>query len=148
MHEKRKPPRHIYHEDIEYYNSFVPLPDTDPDGNPVPSGPSGPTNNPSSDPEISQIVEGLKIGEIRKPKLGNIFGTTWVTDDKYEDRRRVKVKFYSQDLWLVYAIGCKVKHQYKGWTGTWRKENADKFSKKKLTMEKDSNENLYITKVE
>ncbi|HAP94815.1 MAG TPA: hypothetical protein DCP54_03505 [Chryseobacterium sp.] len=113
-------------EDIEYYNSFVPLPDTDPDGDPVPSGPSGPTNNPSSDPEISQIVEGLKIGEIRKPKLGNIFGTTWVTDDKYEDRRRVKVKFYSQDLWLVYAIGCKVKHQYKGWTGTWRKENADK----------------------
>ena len=28
------------------------------------------------------------------------------------------------------------------------KENADKFSKKKLTIEKDSNENLYITKVE
>ena len=28
------------------------------------------------------------------------------------------------------------------------KENADKFSKKKLAIEKDSNENLYITKVE
>jgi len=36
------------------------------------------------------------------------------------------VKFYSQNLKLVYAVGCKVKHQYKGWTGLWRKENADK----------------------
>ncbi len=38
----------------------------------------------------------------------------------------MKVKFYSQNLYLVYAVGCKVKHQYKGWTGLWRKENADK----------------------
>ena len=36
------------------------------------------------------------------------------------------MKFYSQNLYLVYTVGSKVKHQYKGWTGTWRKENADK----------------------
>lgn len=110
--------------EIEYYNSLIPPPDSGPDENPT-GGPGGPSN-PPVEPDIAQIIEGLKIGEIRTPRLGNIFGTTWVADDKYEDRRRVKVKFYSQDLWLVYAIGCKVKHQYKGWTGTWRKENADK----------------------
>lgn len=78
-----------------------------------------------TEPSIADIVNGLKIGEVRQPKLGNLFGRTWVTDDRYEDRRRVKVKFYSQNLYLVYAIGCKVKHQYKGRLG-WRKENADK----------------------
>lgn len=89
-------------------------------------GPYYPPTNPPVQDNIAQIVEALKIGEVRKPRLGNIFGTTWETDDTYESKRRVKVKFYSQDLWLVYAIGCKVKHQYKGWTGLWRKENADK----------------------
>ncbi|WFB69320.1 hypothetical protein [Chryseobacterium sp. WX] len=77
------------------------------------------------EPSIASIVEKLPIGEVKKPWLGNIFGKTWTTYDKYESRRRVKVKFYSQNLYLVYAIGCKVKHQYKGWTGLWRKENAD-----------------------
>lgn len=81
---------------------------------------------PPTEPTIDQIVNNLKIGQVRKPWLGNIFGTTWETDDQYESRRRVKVKFYSQNLWLVYAVGCKVKHQYRGWTGLWRKENADK----------------------
>ncbi|MEH7889578.1 hypothetical protein [Elizabethkingia meningoseptica] len=81
---------------------------------------------PVVEPSIDEIVRNIKIGEIRQPKLGNIFGKTWVTEDKYESRRRVKVKFYSQNLFLVYAIGCKVKHQYKGWTGLWRKENAEK----------------------
>lgn len=86
----------------------------------------GSTYTPPVEPSIATIVQGLKIGEVRKPWLGNIFGTTWETDDKYESNRRVKVKFYSQNLYLVYAIGCKVKHQFKGWTGLWRKENADK----------------------
>jgi hypothetical protein len=90
------------------------------------SGSGGSTYTPPAEPSIATIVQGLPIGEVRKSWLGNIFGTTWETDDKYESRRRVKVKFYSQNLYLVYAVGCKVKHQYKGWTGLWRKENADK----------------------
>ncbi|MCU7618611.1 hypothetical protein NZ698_15560 [Chryseobacterium sp. PBS4-4] len=85
----------------------------------------GSTSTPAVEPSFASIVEGLKVGDIRKPLLGNIFGKTWETDDKYESKRRVKVKFYSQNLYLVYAIGCKVKHQYKGWTGIWRGENAD-----------------------
>lgn len=85
----------------------------------------GGTYTPPVEPSFASIVEGLKVGDVRKPWLGNLFGKTWETDDKYESKRRVKVKFYSQNLYLVYAIGCKVKHQYKGWTGLWRKENAD-----------------------
>ncbi|MBO6186562.1 MAG: hypothetical protein J6O88_18045 [Chryseobacterium sp.] len=112
--------------DVEYFNANRIAPDEPDSGGGGGGGPYYPPSNPPVQEDIAQIIEGLKIGEIRTPRLGNIFGTTWVTDDKYEDRRRVKVKFYSQDLWLVYAIGCKVKHQYRGWTGTWRKENADK----------------------
>lgn len=117
-------------ENIEYYNSvemIAPIDDVGSGGYVgSSSGGTSTVNTANIDPSIFQIVENLKIGEIRTPALGNLFGTTWVVDDKYEDRRRVKVKFYSQDLFLVYAIGCKVKHQYKGWTQTWRKENADK----------------------
>ncbi|AZA83752.1 hypothetical protein C1637_14070 [Chryseobacterium lactis] len=86
-----------------------------------------PTTTPQpQEPSIATIVQNLPIGEVRKPWLGNVFGKTWTTYDKYESKRRVKVKFYSQNLYLVYAVGCKVKHQYKGWTGLWRKENAEK----------------------
>lgn len=86
-----------------------------------------PTTTPQpQEPSIASIVQNLPIGEVRKPWLGNVFGKTWTTYDKYESKRRVKVKFYSQNLYLVYAVGCKVKHQYKGWTGLWRKENAEK----------------------
>nr|WP_315028437.1 hypothetical protein [uncultured Chryseobacterium sp.] len=95
------------------------------------SGSDGGFRNPNpqpqpQEPSIATIVQNLPIGEVRKPWLGNVFGKTWTTYDKYESKRRVKVKFYSQNLYLVYAVGCKVKHQYKGWTGLWRKENAEK----------------------
>ncbi|MFN4364148.1 hypothetical protein [Chryseobacterium hispalense] len=117
-----------------YFNALEPLDDNTgsnggynyPVGGSSGGSGSSSTYTPPVEPSIATIVQNLPIGTIRKPLLGNIFGTTWVADDKYESRRRVKVKFYSQNLWLVYAVGCKVKHQYKGWTGLWRKENADK----------------------
>jgi len=109
-------------EELSYYNNFMIAPDEGGGGG---GGSYNPPYNPPAE-DMATIVNNLKIGEVRKPWLGSIFGTTWVTDDKYESNRRVKVKFYSQDLKLVYAVGCKVKHQFKGWTGLWRKENADK----------------------
>jgi hypothetical protein len=112
--------------DINYFISTSKIiPNDDGGGG---SGSTGPYNLPVTSPaeDLPSIINNLKIGDVRKPWLGNIFGTTWETDDKYESRRRVKVKFYSQNLWLVYLVGCKVKHQYKGWTGLWRSENADK----------------------
>lgn len=107
---------------ITYYNNKMIAPDEGGGGGG--GGYDPPINPPTED--LAAIINKLKIGEVRKPKLGNLFGTTWVTDDVYESKRRVKVKFYSQNLYLVYTVGSKVKHQYKGWTGTWRKENADK----------------------
>lgn len=105
-----------------YFNSL----DVSEGGGGYSGGGGGGGYTPPVEPSMATIVQNLPIGTLRKPFLGNIFGTTWETDDKYESRRRVKVKFYSQNLWLVYSVGCKVKHQYKGWTGLWRKENADK----------------------
>jgi hypothetical protein len=58
-----------------------------------------------------------------RPILGNIFGSTWVCKDQYQSNRRVKTKYYDIDVYLAYAVGIKVKHQFQGWTGTWRKEN-------------------------
>jgi hypothetical protein len=119
-------------QNIDYYNNRIApittLEDGDGGGGYGGGGYGGGGNgsgNPPVEPSLANIIQGLKVGDVRKPPLGNIFGTTWETDDQYEGKRRVKVKFYSQNLWLVYAVGCKVKHQYKGWTGLWRKENAD-----------------------
>lgn len=110
--------------DIDYFiNKILPIDDG---GGGSYGGPNDGGYNPPVEPSLATIVQNLPIGTIRKPFFGNLFGTTWVADDKYESKRRVKVKFYSQNLYLVYAVGCKVKHQYKGWTGLWRKENADK----------------------
>lgn len=116
---------------INYFVSRVPRPSsgggfsggTNTGGN---GGFRPPTGQSSEDAVIASVIQNLPIGEVKKPWLGNLFGKTWTTYDKYESNRRVKVKFYSQNLYLVYAIGCKVKHQYKGWTGLWKKENADK----------------------
>lgn len=109
--------------EILYFNSIQPNEDENGNGG---SFTNDVYNPKTSELSIDQIIDNIKIGEVRKPWIGNVFGNTWETDDQYESRRRVKVKFYSQNLWLLYVVGCKVKHQYKGWTGLWRKENADK----------------------
>lgn len=54
--------------------------------------------------------------------FGGLFGMNRVCVDKYESKRRVKTKVYNYDYFLVYSIGVKVVHQYKGWTGIWRAE--------------------------
>lgn len=112
---------------INYFISrFEAMPFDGSNGGPNGGYSGGSTYSPPAEPSIADVLQGIRIGEVRKPWLGNLFGTTWTTHDKYERRRRVKVKFYSQNLYLVYAVGCKVKHQFRGWTGFWRKEKADK----------------------
>ena len=61
----------------------------------------------------------------RKGLFGDLFGQNNVCIDQYEKRRRVKVKAFNYNYYLVYHLGVKVKHQYRGWTGGWRKEKAD-----------------------
>ena len=75
--------------------------------------------------QLAIISNDLEQCSGSKPFLGNLFGTTRVCIDKYESRRRVKIKYYNIDIFLGYAIGIKTKHQYKGWTGFWRKQDTD-----------------------
>ena len=88
-------------------------------------GNSGSGSNGTPNAQLAVIANSLDQCSGSQPWFGNLFGTTKVCKDKYESDRRVKVKFYDIDLFLVYAIGIKTKHQYKGWTGIWRKQDAD-----------------------
>ena len=55
----------------------------------------------------------------------DLFGDNNVCIDKYESRRRVKTKAFNYNYFLVYHLGVKCVHQYKGWTGFWRVEASD-----------------------
>ncbi|WP_213523929.1 hypothetical protein [Nonlabens sp.] len=85
------------------------------------SGSSSGTQPSADDHAIASMTLNECAGS--SPLLGNIFGTTKVCHDQYSDRRRVKNKYYDIDVFLAYAIGVKVKHQFKGGLfGDWRKE--------------------------
>ena len=75
--------------------------------------------------EVYKFVESLQSCKPRKGLFGDLFGQNNVCIDQYEKRRRVKVKAFNYNYYLVYHLGVKVKHQYRGWTGGWRKETAD-----------------------
>lgn len=89
---------------------------------PTPSAPS------SSDPSYLSFLNNLQYCA---PETGfwntisNWFGDNNVCIDRYESRRRVKTKAYNYDYLIVYHLGIKCKHQYKGFTGLWRAEAAD-----------------------
>jgi hypothetical protein len=76
--------------------------------------------------EYQLIANNLDLCSGSEPGLANLFGTVKVCKDKYENRRRVKVKYWNVNFGLGYSIGIKVKHQYRGWTGFWRKQTTDK----------------------
>lgn len=92
-----------------------------------------PTNNPPKEPlpqidpedEVNKFVNSLPNCDTYHTWLQSLFGDSDMCVDKYESHRRVKTKAYNQNYYLVYNIGVQVKHQYKGWTGLWRKEKAD-----------------------
>jgi hypothetical protein len=57
--------------------------------------------------------------------ISSWFGDNYRCIDKYENRRRVKTKGFNYNYFLVYHMGVKCVHQYKGWTGFWRVEATD-----------------------
>ncbi len=65
---------------------------------------------------------------LKNPGSQTFFGTVKICHDKYEGKRRVKTKYFSNNYRLAYEIGFKVKHQKKGWTGLWRKQKTDKMA--------------------
>lgn len=88
---------------------------------------SGGSTQPSGTPnyELALISQSLEKCSGSTPFFGNLLGTVKVCHDNYEDKKRVKIKYYDIDLYLTYAMGIKVKHQKKGWTGLWRKQDTD-----------------------
>ena len=75
--------------------------------------------------QYQTIANNLDLCSGSTPWFGNLFGTVKVCKDKYERRRRVKIKYWNINFGIGYSIGVKVKHQYRGWTGFWRKQNTD-----------------------
>lgn len=107
-------------EDISYFNAM----DCSSGGSS--GGGSGYNPPPVTDPN-QQMVNFINSLQNCSPHSGlfdGIFGDSDICIDKYESRYRVKTKAYNYNYLLVYNLGVKVKHQYKGWTGLWRKENC------------------------
>ncbi|MFH6990134.1 hypothetical protein ACHRVW_20540 [Flavobacterium collinsii] len=77
---------------------------------------------------LDNTINNLDICNPNSPLLANLFGETKVCITHYENRRRVKLKYYNVNLFLAYTIGVKVKHQFRGWTGIWREENTDEIA--------------------
>lgn len=106
--------------DIEYFNSY--------DCGGYTGGGSGggstytpPANNYD---QMYNFINNLQNCSPTNGLFDGIFGDSDICIDKYESRYRVKTKAYNYNYYLVYNLGVKVKHQYKGWTGLWRKENC------------------------
>lgn len=89
------------------------------------SGGGGNQNNVPSLDGLQEFVDGLPLCRVRNGVFGSLFGDNNVCIDKYESRRRVKTKAFNYNYFLVFHTGVKVKHQFKGWTGIWRREKTD-----------------------
>lgn len=107
--------------DIEYFNSY------DCGGNSGGGyGGGGSTYTPPANnyDQMYNFINNLQNCSPTNGLFDGIFGDSDICIDKYESRYRVKTKAYNYNYYLVYNLGVKVKHQYKGWTGLWRKENC------------------------
>lgn len=104
----------IYFFPIEIYTPYNP-----PANQPNPQLSTNPTD------AMYNYVNNLQSCSPTDGLFDNIFGDNEVCTDKYEKKRRVKTKAYNYNYLLVYNLGVKVKHQYRGWTGFWRKENVE-----------------------
>lgn len=79
----------------------------------------------SSDPTYVDFFNNLSSCNPHHGLFGTLFGDNNVCIDKYERKRRVKTKAFNYNYFLVYHLGVKCVHQYKGWTGFWRVESTD-----------------------
>lgn len=79
----------------------------------------------SSDPSYNAFLNNLGYCSPHSGLFGNLFGDNNVCIDKYEKRRRVKTKAFNYNYLIVYHLGVKCKHQYRGWTRFWRTEATD-----------------------
>jgi hypothetical protein len=79
----------------------------------------------ATDPDYNVFLNNLASCNPHSGLFGNLFGDNDVCIDQYESRRRVKTKAFNYNYLLVYHLGVKCVHQYRGWTGLWRVEATD-----------------------
>lgn len=94
---------------------------------PYPGGGGGGGTPPPPAPSqtLEDFLDELDYCSASSGLFGNVFGTNRVCIDEYESGRRVKTKAYNYNYGVAFNLGVKVKHQKKGWTGIWRKEDVD-----------------------
>lgn len=85
---------------------------------------SGSSGSTSYSVNIDNFVRNLSVCN-PNGSLIPVFGKANICKDRYERRRRVKTKAFNYNYLLVYHLGVKVKHQYRGVTRIWRKENCE-----------------------
>ncbi|WP_202701827.1 hypothetical protein [Flavobacterium sp. UGB4466] len=79
----------------------------------------------SSDPNYNSFFNSLNSCNPDHGLFANLFGDNNVCIDQYEKKRRVKTKAFNYNYLLVFHLGVKCVHQFKGWTGFWRVEATD-----------------------
>ncbi|CAM3821694.1 DUF4848 domain-containing protein [Flavobacterium branchiophilum] len=110
--------------DIKYFKVAPMDPDTDGGGSGAPYTPT-PGSPASTDPSYNAFLNNLGSCQIQHGLFTTWFGENDVCIDKYESRRRVKTKAFNYNYLIVYHMGVKCVHQYRGWTGFWRLEATD-----------------------
>lgn len=111
---------------IEYFK-MAPIYNDDADygsGGPSPYVPT-PGSVPSGDTSYVNFLNSLTSCQPNSGLFGNLFGENNVCIDKYERRRRVKTKAFNYNYLLVYHLGVKCVHQFRGDVGLWRTEAID-----------------------
>ena len=114
--------------DISYFKMYYQYQDDINDGS-SPGGSSSYTPTPgspaSTDPSYNVFLNSLSNCTPDSGLFSNLFGENNVCTDQYQNRRRVKTKAINYNYFLVYHLGVKCVHQYKGNFGIWRVEAID-----------------------
>ncbi len=74
-------------------------------------GGSGGSGGGSTGPTRDEIRDNLKVCEYRSNVLNKIFGPSEKCIDKFESRKRVKIKTWAQNYVLFASTGVKIKSQ-------------------------------------
>ncbi|WP_299364818.1 hypothetical protein [Winogradskyella sp.] len=93
-------------------------------------GSSGGSNPPPTDHTASLVafVQNLEACKTINGFLDSgfgIFGVSKKCYDNFSSKYRTKTKYYKENYLIYNAIGVKVKHQKKGWTGLWRAKSTN-----------------------
>lgn len=88
----------------------------------------GSTNTPDHTASLIAYVKDLDECNTINGFLNSGFGLFGVSKkcySKFSSKYRTKTKYYKENYLIYNAIGVKVKHQKKGWTGLWRAKSTD-----------------------